>query len=363
MVFALLFLLCMGIAAELFSLHKGLKRIKFQYKPGKDQAEQGEEIPVTVEVDNTGLLPVSYLLAKTHFPIAAQLPEDVIHEKDLLQLTVDMVFRLWGRQGKRRTLTLCIEKRGVHYFRGALLESTDFLGMRKTWDFYDQQEQVLIYPRRLENAKLISAMGEFYGDMVAQRHLLRDPVLTMGVREYTGTEPMKTISWTQSARRSQLMVREFDFTRDMSCTVLLVADGMMPTQVDRLDHCCSIVRTVCQEMTDRGVNVDFYTNSPIEGFGSKKSSLWKCTSTSKNQQDLLRGLALLYPGPVGRSADDMAVSAARAAGRSTAFVMVAVYDNEAVRNAVRLLEEYAGTQVLLIKESDYFRADGNGGKV
>lgn len=361
MVFVLLFLLCMGMIAEFISLHKGVKQIKFQYKPGKDLLEQGEEIPVAIEASNTGLLPAGYVLAKAHFPIAAQIPEGVVVERDQFQQTVNMVFRLWGRQSRRRNVSVRIDKRGVHYFRGAMVEGTDFLGMRKTWDFVDQQEQVLIYPRCIENGNLISAMGEFYGDMVAQRHLLRDPVLTMGVREYTGSDPMKTISWSQSARRNQLMVREFDFIRDMSCTVLLAADGMMPTQVERLDHCCSIARTVCQEMADRGVNVEFSTNSPIEGFGSKKHAVWKCTATAKNQQDLLRGLALLYPGPVGCAADVLAVSAARAAGRKTAFVVVAVYENDAVLKAVRLLEEYSGMRVLFVKESDYY-SDRNGGK-
>lgn len=362
MVFVLLFLLCMGIIAEFISLHKGVKRIKFQYKPEKDQVEQGDEIPVTIEASNTGWMPVSYVLTKACFPMAAQFSEGVVVEHDQFQQTANLVFRFWGMQSRRRRVNVRIEKRGVHYFRGAMVESTDFLGMRKTWDFYDQQEQVLVYPRCLENGDLISAMGEFYGDMVAQRHLLRDPVLTMGVREYTGNEPMKTVSWTQSARRNQLMVREFDFTRDMSCTVLLVTDGMMPTQADRLDRSCAIVRTICREMANRGINVDFFTNSPVEGFGSKKRALWKCTATTKNQEDLLCGLALLYPGPVGCAADVLAVTAARAAGKRTAFVVVTVYENDAVVNAVRLLGEYSGMRVLLVKESDYYDSERNGGK-
>lgn len=361
MVFFLAFLICMGIVAELLSLRAGLKRIRFQYRPEKEQAEQGEEIPVSVQVTNTGLMPISYLMIKAHFPMSAQLPEGVEVEKDQFQQTANLVFRLWGRQARRRKVSVRIEKRGVHYFRGAMLESTDFAGLRKIWDFYDQQEQVLIYPRCLENGRLISAMGEYFGDMVAQRHLLRDPILTVGVREYTGSEPMKTISWTQTARRGQMMVREFDFTRDLSCTVLLATDGMMPTHVKQLDRCCSIVRTISREMTDRHVNVEFYTNSPIEGFGTKNSAMWKCTATRENQLDLLRGLALLYPAPVGCSADIMAVSAARAAGRKTAFVVVAAFENEAVRKMVRILEDYSGMRVMLVRESDYFDDAQNGG--
>lgn len=247
-----------------------------------------------------------------------------------------------------------IEKRGVHYFRGALLETTDFLGIRKIFDFLDQREQMLIYPKCLESRELISAMGEYFGDMAAQRHLLRDPILTMGVLEYSGREPMKTISWTQSARRGKLMVRDFDFTRDLSCTVLLAGDGIMPTHVEKLDRCCSIVRTICRELTDRGVNVDFCTNCIMEGFGAKKRTVWKCVASPNDQRDLLEGLALLAPSPVRCAADIMAVSAARSAGERTAFVVVAPYDNEAVKKTVSILEEYSNMRVMLVLESDFF---------
>ena len=355
MTFFLAFLICAGVLAELLSLRAGLKRISFCYSPKKAEAEQGEQIPVSLEVKNTGSMPVSYLQVKAHMPFAAELPQDAVIEREQFQQTVNTIFRLWGREGRTRTVPISIEKRGVHYFRGAKLETTDFAGLRKVWDFIDQQEQILIYPRALESGDLISTMGQYYGDMIAQRHLLRDPVLTAGIREYTGSEPMKTISWTQSARRGQMMVRDFEFVRDLSCTVLLVADGIMPTYSEKLDRCCSIARTVCREMTDKGVNVDFYTNCPMEGYGIQKSAVWKCVATQKEQWELLRALALLAPSPVSCSADLMAVRAVRATGRGSAFVVVAPFYNEAVKRAVQVLEESSGVRVKLILESDYYQ--------
>lgn len=361
MTFFLAFLICAGVLAELLSLRAGLKRISFQYRPQKELAEQGEQIPVSLEVKNAGIMPVSYLMVKAHVPFASQIPEDIASEKEQFQQTANSVFRLWGREARRRTVPITIEKRGVHYFRGALLESTDFAGLRKVWDFYDQREQVFIYPRALESRELISTMGQYYGDMIAQRHLLRDPILTAGIREYTGAEPMKTISWTQSARRGHMMVRDFEYIRDLSCTVLLMADGIMPTHSEKLDRCCSIVRTVCREMTDKGVNVDFYTNCPMEGFGIQTAAVWKCVATQKDQWELLRGLALLAPSPVHCGADLMAVRAARAAGHRSAFVIVAPFYNDAVKRAQQVLEDISGTRVMLNLESDYSDPPEKGG--
>ena len=43
-------------------------------------------------------------------------------------------------------------------------------------------------------------LSGFLGDVSVRRFIYEDPVLTTGFREYTGREPMKHISWTQSAR-------------------------------------------------------------------------------------------------------------------------------------------------------------------
>ena len=358
MTFFLWFLLAMGVIAELMSLYVGIKRIRFQYSPKKEAVEQGEVVPVCVEVKNIGWMPISYLLVKAHFPVAAQLPEQAVVEKDQFHQTADLQFHLWGKEAKKRTVPIRLEKRGVHYLRGATLESTDFVGFRNVFDFYEQQEQVLVYPRCVESQELISAMGEYFGDMIAHRHLLRDPVLTIGVREYTGREPMKTISWAQSARRGQLMVRDFDYTRDLSCTVLLAGDGIMPVDAEKLDRCCALARTVCREMTEHGINVDFFTNCIMEGFGTTKTTVWKTVATPQNQQELLRGLALLAPAPVMFAADVLAVSAVRSVGNNTAFVLVAPNEDASIKRAVRVLEEYSQMRVMLILESDFFEQKG-----
>ena len=148
------------------------------------------------------------------------------------------------------------------------------------------------------------------------------------------------------------MVREFDFTRDLSCTVIMAGDGIMPAHTQKLDRCCSVARTVCRELTDRGVNVDFYTNCVMEGFGAKKRKHWKCVASPNDQQDLLQGLALISPSPVHCSADVLAVSAARSAGERTAFVLIVPFENESTRKAVRILEEYSNMRVMVILESD-----------
>ena len=48
------------------------------------------------------------------------------------------------------------------------------------------------------------------GIMQCSRHLYEDPFTFRGIREYTTSDPMKTINWKASARTGGLMVNTFD---------------------------------------------------------------------------------------------------------------------------------------------------------
>ena len=346
-------LVTLGVALELYAFLDGVKHIAFSCKPETSHAEPGEEVKVRAEMVNTGKMPISFVKASLICPVAAQFPKGITPVKEQFTQTVDTTFRLWGRQRVVKSVPVSFEKRGVHFFKGAQIQRGDLLGLHHVTDQYETQTPFLVFPRALECDTLRSAMGAYCGDMVAQRHLLRDPVLQFGVREYTGTEPMKTISWTQTARRGQLMVREFDFTRDMSCMVLFTTEGIKPGREDVLDNCCSIVRTVCDELAARNVNVDFYTNGSLFELSHDKDGLWSCNASAGNMTDLLRSLALLYVAPARRSGEQMAVTAARVAGSGTAFIVVAAEQTQSVDAMIRTLREESGMDVLLLLESDY----------
>lgn len=346
-------LLIVGAALELYSFLDGVKHIAFSCKPDADHVESDEEVLVRAEMVNTGRLPITYAKASIICPIAAKFPQGITPNKEQFTQTVDTTYRLWGHQKVTKTVSVSFEKRGVHFFKGAQIQRGDLLGLHHVTDWYDAQNPLLVFPKPLECDTLRSAMGAYCGDMIARRHLLRDPVLQLGVREYTGTEPMKTISWMQTARRGQLMVREFDFTRDMSCMVLFATDGIKPGREDLLDNCCSIARTVCDELVARNVNVEFYTNGALFGSSHDKEGLWSCNASAGNMTDLLRTLARLYVAPARRSGQQMAVTAARAAGDGTAFVVVAAEESSDVLGMVRTLQEESGMDVLLLLESEY----------
>lgn len=349
MVVFLIVLIILGLALEIFTLQDSLENVDFEYHPAVDRAEPGENIDIITTVVNRGRLPISYIRASIAYPIDALLPSGLDSREERFSRLVSSVFRLWGRQKVRRTMSVSLYKRGIHLFDGATLQRGDFLGFRETSKHFESRHELLIYPKPMDSSELRNALGSYCGEMIAQRHLIRDPIITMGVREYTGREAMKTISWSQSARRGELMVREFDYTRDISCSVLLATNGLGPMESDLLDKCCSVARTVCEGLTEKGVNIDLYTNAPLWGFSNR--DIWSCNAAPGRMGDVLETLARVYAA-ARCPAEELVGVCTRAAGTGTAFVLIAPYNNEKIQAAMKALHDASGMDALLIVASE-----------
>jgi len=289
MIVFLIVILVLAALLEFLSLRAGASCANVDFVLKESRTEPGEPIHLVTTVKNAGRLPVSYLCARIAFPLLSGLPEGSDYYDDRKNRVLSESCRLWGRQKLTRTVTFSIEKRGLHIVEGKDLKRGDFLGLRMASEPLYQRRKIMVYPRRLESPALIEALGSYCGEMAAQRWLIRDPILTLGIREYTGNEPMRTISWSQTARRGELMVREFDYTRSLNCCILLCINDLDEKDEPLLDRCCSIVRTVCEELALRGVEVSMFTNTALTDY--RDAFYRSCTASLGKMEDLLDILA------------------------------------------------------------------------
>lgn len=345
MVVFLFVLLVLGIGLELLALWEGLKHTDFTYSLTQSRMEPGQELALTVEVTNQSPVPIGYLRADVACPLRAQIPEELVIRTERFHKIMRLTFRLWGRQKLTRTVPLRISQRGVYIFEEASLCRGDFLGLKEVFGEYQARHEVLVYPPEMDSAPLRDALGSYCGELIARRHLIRDPILTVGVREYSGREAMKTISWSQSARRGQLMVREFDYTRDLSCTVMLAIDGIAPKDTETIDRCCAIARTVCQELTDRGIHTELYTNGPLWGYANQ--GVWSCSASNGYMGDVLETLARVY-AMMRCPAPEMATLCAQSTDENNAFILIACSENDSVRVAAQILRDAMDAEILVI---------------
>lgn len=177
---------------------------------------------------------------------------------------------LQPRQQLLRRIPVSGTGRGLYRMGDLRLFNGDFMGLRETAYRYKELAEVVIYPREAPLGDLDAILGGMLGDISVRRFLFEDPVLTLGYREYSGREPMKNISWTQSARAGELMVKNFDHTTEPSVSVVLNVACSARDREELIERCCSVTRAVTRLLEDKGVPYDLTTNAFLQGSMSRE---------------------------------------------------------------------------------------------
>lgn len=153
-----------------------------------------------------------------------------------------------------------LPKRGVYRGGRYFIETGDFLGFRSYVRSEKLSSKITVMPRKCEDEQVIRALGGYIGDISVRRFIIKDPILNICFREYTGHEPMKMISWPQSVRAGKLMVKNNDYTVDMNVAIVL---NMYTGSNAEKEKCLEIVRTVCEQIEANRVPYSFFCNGDI----------------------------------------------------------------------------------------------------
>ena len=250
------------------------------------------------------------------------------------------------RQQVKRYLRASISQRGEYRFSDADFHADDFLGFKEFSYRMPNDRCVVIYPPLIENADFLKAFTNAADEIARRKQLLEDPLSVCGYRDYTGREPMRQISWTQSAVRSSLIVKQYDPVWQQS--VLIALDMQFHGQYDlhykRQELCFSIARTVCDVLEDRGIGYSLITNAIIT------EGLSRFTSTGGrggSYQKILYALGAAKNGEVCSVEELMRAVCAEAGGHNT-IVFISTRKDRFVAAALDKAKLLTGGEILPI---------------
>lgn len=263
-----LMLLAACLVVEIISLFHSLDGIEYDCRLSKSIVETDEELELITTVTNRKMRFVPFLRLAENVPdtftCSAEVEVASITER---RGTLRSSVYLMPRQRLIRRTKFYLPQRGRHLFLGAELGGGDFLGFSERSERTDRMCEVVVLPKPIDPNVISALPGGLMGDLSVNRFIHEDPMLTLGFREYTGREPMKLISWTQSARMGELMVKNLDHTMDRSATVLLnvntFAFGTYGNEL--LEKSFSLARGVCEALEEARIPYSFYTNARLAG--------------------------------------------------------------------------------------------------
>ncbi len=199
----------------------------------------GDVLSVDLEIKRTHPFPYVYVMLE-------DAPPDTFHLQEQIEMK-QMLFP-WFRKTWRFTYQLNDIPRGEHHLTAIRIKTGDMFGFVEKEIIIPLEKKLLVYPKVLdipvEPAESVSENGG-----KAVHSWLNEPThVTTGVREYQQGDRFAWVDWKTTARRGQLMTKEFE--QNQAKDLVVFADF---TDQAVYETVVSITASVLQSAVKKGV--------------------------------------------------------------------------------------------------------------
>lgn len=242
------------------TLKYGFDNLEYKLDISKRIVEIGEDISITSTFENNKPLSITFLQVDERYP------------KGFNCESYTYVSYILPYQRVKRTYQIKAKERGLYQIKETNLGLGDFIGFKMIYKNININKEIVVLPRKKDLKKSLVPMGSLNGNVSVRRWIIDDPLMILGIREYTGNEPQKYIHWQSSLKHGRLMVKNFDFTTDNSIIIVLNIETIKPfwagIEKDHIENSISLVRGVMEELEDKKIPYGFITNA----FGSNSTT-------------------------------------------------------------------------------------------
>jgi uncharacterized protein (DUF58 family) len=280
MIYLFFALVIVGLLLNMVWEKYALYGITYQRSLDRTLVEIDESFRIHIVIENDKPLPLTF------FQVRELLPENIHlldREGSVIRGSSTFTMTLLPRERVRRTYEARAMKRGRYLFHDVRLSAGDLLGLQVMTSEVSLIQELVVLPKRLEIPAFYDLQGDYYGDISVRRWIAEDPVLTMGFREYTGREPMKSINWLASLRSGNLIVNSYDYTTDNKVFILLNTETSRPFWVDirktLIENSLETTRFLSEEFDREGIPYGFDTNASMVGLEGSMERILPGTGT------------------------------------------------------------------------------------
>ena len=257
-------LLISALVLELFSL-RAVGRIQIRTEADLALCVPDEEITLRYSILNPSRFPILYVgytfVFSDHVTVLPpERGQSWTVNQDYGGVSVDGVCWLPAHSRINGRIRLRLHQRGVYCVGKAYFEVGDLLGLKSRADISFDERRIVCTADAAEDVAERIPLGGLLGSVSVRRFLHDDPCLITGYREYTGREPMKQISWNQTAKTGMLMVKQPDHTADADVVLLIDEQPEHPAQ---MESCLCQLRSLCEFLEARKIPYELFANGDL----------------------------------------------------------------------------------------------------
>lgn len=243
-----------------------LTDLRFERTLSQQRVNFGEEVSLSVTIENAKLLPLPWLEVEDEMPrafsvLGRQLRVNPTTSRAILE---SLFSTRWYERVTRRYTLLC-NTRGVHMFGPTSMSSGDLFGFTEKSERLDNRQYMLVYPLIVPLSSFNLPARHPFGDRRAPRRLLEDPSRVIGVRDYTYGDDLRRVHWKATARALQLQSKVYEPTTTYTLTLFLNISTHINKYYnphpDLLELSVCAAASVASWALHEGYAVGLYTNS------------------------------------------------------------------------------------------------------
>jgi uncharacterized protein (DUF58 family) len=243
-----------------------LQDLRYQRQFSEQRVLFGEEISLSLAIENGKLLPLPWLEVEDSVPRELTIKGRQMRISTARNMVVlENLFSLRWYERVTRPYTVLCNTRGVHMFGPTVLRSGDMFGFLSRQEVITNRQYLLVYPLVVPITRFGLPSHHPFGDNRAPRRMLEDPARVIGVRDYMYGDDLRRVHWKATARLMQLQSKVYQATTTYTLVLFLniVSQldawyGIRP-ELQELAICATA--SVADWALDQGYAVGFYANT------------------------------------------------------------------------------------------------------
>ena len=279
-----------------------LEEVSYGRELSADHLFQGDEIKLSLALENKKPLPVPWVRVRDFLPLGLQEASEAATERPFLGGSeITEVTSLGRYERVRINFRVRAASRGFYRLGPAKLESGDLFGMfASTREEPQSTQTITVYPKVVPVPWLTLPAARPIGDSKTPASLWDDPSRPSGIREYRPGDPLRSVDWKATARHAaheKLFVRTFDPSVSHYAVILVEAattdrpwEGFLSNLLERATTCAA---SVAVNASDAGHRVGLIANGvPPHREGS---AVIPPATSPGHLLDIMKSLAMVKP--------------------------------------------------------------------
>lgn len=173
-----------------------LNRIGLKRSLSSDRVRVGEVIEEEIELTNHSRFPRLWIEVQDH--------------TTLMNHCAGAVVSVRGRSISSWTTRTLVRRRGTYRLGPFTAHGGDPFGLFQKQRLIPVEHEIVVYPPALDVSSIPLPLASMTGGVMRERNLAIASPTISGIRDYSAGDPLNRISWSATARRGMMMVKEFD---------------------------------------------------------------------------------------------------------------------------------------------------------